>query len=242
MDTIEETTEPVGSDGATPSPDTSATDAQPSESTDSVSDGEVVEEGEPEVLLAGKYKTPEELEKAYSELQSKFGEVGQKAEVANLLEKQTGMNAQQIKDYISQQEQARMQEQIQNNPLGYVNAEVQQLKNKIALQAEEKELDKFLSSEEGKPYAQNRDKIFQLGLNLAKDKSYADIAKEWFGETRAQGQQDAYKKIEGKIGTQATGASQAAPKSRLTPEDMKNMTTEELEAVLPWADISQRPY
>jgi len=241
MDTIENT-EPVGEEDVTSSPDTSADDTQPSESTDSVDDGEVAEEGQPEVLLAGKYKTPEELEKAYSELQSKFGEVGQKAEVANLLEKQTGMNAQQIKDYISQQEQARMQEQIQENPLGYVHAEVQQLKNKIALQAEEKELDKFLSSEEGKPYAQNRDKIFQLGLNLAKDKSYADIAKEWFGETRAQGQQDAYKKIERKEGTQATGASQAAPKGRLTPEDMDNMTAAEMEAVIPHADISDRLY
>ena len=73
MDTIE-TTEPVGSDGATSSPDTSATDTQPSESTDSVSDGEVVDEGTPEVKYAGKYKSPEELEKAYLEAQSKLGE------------------------------------------------------------------------------------------------------------------------------------------------------------------------
>jgi len=240
MDTIE-TTEPVGSDGATSSPDTSATDTQPAESTDSVSDGEVVD-AEPEVLLAGKYKTPEDLEKAYSELQSKFGEVGQKAEVANLLEKQTGMNAQQIKDYISRQQQVQQQQEIQSNPLGYVAAEVQKLKNQISLQAEEKELDKFLSSEEGKPYAQNREKLMELGLYLRKDKPFPEIAKEFFGESRAQGQQDAYKKIERKEGTQATGASQAAPKGKLTLDDMKNMTSKELEDVLPWADISNRPY
>ena len=241
MDTIENT-EPVGEEDVTSSPDTSADDTQPSESTDSVDGGEVAEEGQPEVLLAGKYKTPEELEKAYSELQSKFGEVGQKAEVANLLEKQTGMNAQQIKDHIFRQQQAQAQQQIQENPLGYVHAELQQLKNQNALMKEEAELDKFLSSEEGKPYAANRDKIFQLGLNLEKDKSYADIAKEWFGETRAQGQQDAYRKIERKEGTQATGASQAAPKGRLTPEDMDNMTAAEMEAVIPHADISDRLY
>lgn len=242
MDTIEQNVEPVGEAGATASPDTSTNDTQPAESTDSVSDGEVVEAGEAPELLAGKYKSPQELEKAYKALEGKLGEVGQKAELANLLEKQTGMTHQQIKDYIANQERQQMEQQIRENPGMAAFQEVQSLKGQLALQQEEKELDSFLQSEEGKAYAPFKDKIFKLGLNLEKDKSYEDIAKEYFGQSRAQGQQDAYRKIEQKQTTQATGASQAAPKSRLTPEEMDKMTAAELEAILPHADISHRPY
>jgi hypothetical protein len=240
MDTITNDA-PVGEEDVTSSPDTASADTQPAESMDSVDGGEVVEAGEPEVLLAGKYKTPEELEKAYSELESKFGEVGQKAEIANLLEKQTGMNPQQIKEYISRQQQAQQQQQIQENPLGYVGAKVQQLENQIALQAEEKELDKYLSSEEGKPYAPFREKILNLGLKLETNKPYNEIAKEYFGESRAQGQQDAYKKIEVKKNTQATGTRSAAQK-KFGLEDMQNMSSAELEQILPHAENYNRPY
>jgi len=214
---------------------------QPTE-TEEVVDGNQSEEVGEEApqLLAGKYKSPEELEKAYKELEGKLGEVGQKAELANLLEKQTGMNHQQIKDYIARQEQQRMAQQIRENPGMAAYQEVQSLKGQLALQNEEKELDGFLK--ENPEYAPFKDKIFKLGLNLERDKSYADIAQEYFGESRAQGQQDAYQRIETKRNTQATGASQAAPKSRLTPEEMDNMTAAELEAILPHADISNRPY
>lgn len=233
MDTIE-TMEPAGSGGATSSPDTSTNDTQPTESTDSVSDGEVVDEGEASQLLAGKYKSPQELEKAYKELESKLGEVGQKAELANLLEKNTGMSHQQIRDYLARQEQQQMEAQFQANPGAYAFQEVQALKGQLALQTEEKELDKFLSSEEGKAYAPFRDKIFQLGLNLAKDKSYGDIAKEWFGEVRAQGQKDAYKKIEVKKQTQTTG-SVSTPQKKFSAEDLNGMTAAEMRAILPHA-------
>ncbi len=70
-------------------------------------------------------------------------------------------------------------------------------------------------------------------------KSYADIAKEYFGETRAQGQQDAYKKIDQKQKTQATGVL-STPAKKFTEDDMANMTAAEMEAILPKADISNR--
>jgi hypothetical protein len=240
VDTNEEITTPEGSDGATSSPDTVDNVTQPVESEEGVSDANQEDTGEG-TLLAGKYKNVEELEKAYQESQKAMGQLSQKAGLVNQLEQTTGMTSQQIAEALANQEQQRMNQAIQDNPGLAAFQEVQSLKSQLALQQEEKELDKFLTSEEGKPYASQRDKIFKLGLNLEKDKTYAEIAKEYFGETRAQGQQDAYKKIEQKIGTQATGASQAAPKGRVSIEDMKGMSSKEMESFLPWADISNRP-
>ena len=242
MDTINES--PVGVEGATSAPDTDSQDTQPAEvsneETQGVSDAQVSEkETEAEVLLAGKYKSPEELEKGYKELESKLGERGEHSELVKALEQQTGMSASQIKDYISQQNEAKLLQQYNDNPTPYLAQEIQQLKGQLALQAEERELDKFL--EKNPEYEPHKDKILKLGLNLERGKSYDEIAKEYFGEASAQGQQDAYKKIETKK-TQATGMSQSAPKGKLTPEDMDKMTATELEAVLPWADTSGRLY
>lgn len=239
MDTIEQEA-PVGVEGATSSQDTASQDTQTVESAEPVSDGEATEEAE-QALLAGKYKSPQELEKAYKELESKLGETGQKAELVNLLEKQTGMTTQQIKDAIAQQEKQRLDKEYQANPTAYTLSKVQELESKLALQAEERELDKFLQTEEGKAYEPFRDKIFNLGLKLETDKTYSEIAKEYFGNARAQGQQDAYKKIETKKNTQATGAM-SKPQRKLSDEDMDKMTAAELEAILPWADTSNRPY
>ena len=238
MDTIENIESPVGSDGATSSPDTdSQVDTQPSEVEEPVSDGESAEEV---ALLAGKYKSPEELEKGYKELESKLGERSEHSELTKMLEEQTGMSASQIRNYIAQQKEQQLMQQYKDNPTSYLANEIQQLKGQIALQAEEKELDKFL--ETNPEYAPHKDKILKLGLNLEKDKTYGEIAQEYFGSARAQGQQDAYKKIETKKMTQATGVSQAPPKGKLTPEDMDKMSVAELEAILPHADISQRLY
>ena len=133
--------EPVGVEDITPSPDTSTDIAQPEE-TGEASAVEPEESGEAS-LLAGKYKTPQELEKAYTELQSKLGEQGQKAELVNQLEKTTGMSHQQIKDYLANQEYAQYQQQVQGNPGLAAYQEVQQLKGQIALQKEEQELNKL---------------------------------------------------------------------------------------------------
>ena len=243
MDTNEQV--PEGGQDVSSSQDTTQDIAQPTESEEVVDGNQSEEVEEAPTLLAGKYKSPEELEKAYTELQSKLGESSQKAELANLLEKSTGMNAQQIKDYLAQQEYAKFQQaqqQAQADPGLAAYQEVQQLKSQIALQKEEQELNQFLNSEEGKPYTEFKDKILKLGLNLEKDKTYADIAKEYFGQARAQGQQDAYKKIDTKRNTQATGVSQSPPKGKFTEEDMEKMSADELAAILPWADTSSRPY
>ena len=237
MDTIEQ--EPAGEVEFAPSEDTSVNDTQPVE-TGEVTGTESEEAGEAQELLAGKYKSPQELEKAYNELQGKLGEQGQKAELVNLLERQTGMNANQIKEALAQQQYAQYQQTVQENPGLAAFQEVQQLKSQIALQNEEKELNNFLSSEEGKPYQAFKDKLLNLGLNLEKDKSYDEIARDYFGQAIATGQQSAYKKIDTKQMTQATSVSQAAPKSRITDEDMDKMSAKELEAILPWADVSHR--
>jgi len=237
MDTIENTEAPAGDEGATSSLDTaSQVDTQPSETEPIVSDEKTVEEEK--ALLAGKYKTPEELEKGYKELESKLGRREEHSELVKMLEEQSGMSPSQIKDYIAKQKAQALQAQYQANPELYTAQKIQELEGKIALQAEERELDKFLEKNPG--YSPHREKILKLGLNLEKDKTYDEIAREYFGEARAQGQQDAYKKIETKNMTQATSASQAAPKSRLTEEDMDKMSAAELEAVLPWADVSHR--
>jgi len=239
MDTIETTAEPVGSDGATSSPDTSAqVDTQPAETTDTVSDGQVADTGTPEVLLAGKYKSPEELENAYKELEGKLGQLGQKASVADLIQEKYGMSPEQLRQTIEAEEAQRLEQEYSTNPAGFALREVQQLKQELALRDEEKELDSFLSK--NPEYTANRDKILKLGLGSEKDKTYEEIAREWFGETRAQGQQDAYKKIEVKQKTQATGVS-SVPKRQISVEDMKNMSSAELEALLPHADVSDRP-
>ena len=244
MDTNEQT--PVGGQDVSSSQDTTADIAQPTQ-TDEVVDGNQSDEAaEASPLLAGKYSSPQELEKAYQELQGKLGEQGQKAEVANLIEKQTGMNAQQIKDYLTQQSYAQYQQQVQVNPGLAAFQEVQTLKNQMALQTEQNELDKFISSEEGKPYTEFKDKILNLGLNLERGKGYDEIARDYFGKAIAKGQQDAYKKIDKKVMTQATGASKGAPRSKITSEELDAMSHKDriaaMEAMYPHADTSNRPY
>jgi len=233
MDTINEI-EPVGSDGATPSPDTSSVDTQPTESADSVSDGKTEEVVEAPTLLAGKYKSQQELEKAYQELEEKLGEQGQKAELANLLEKTTGMNSAQIKDYLTQQQYAQYQAQVQDNPGLAAFNEVQQLRNELTLQQEQQELNKFLSSEDGKPYQDFKDKIFNLKQNLERDKDYGEIARDYFGKAIAKGQEVAYKKIDTKIMTQVTG-TRSVPQKKFSTDDLKNMSIAEMEQILPRA-------
>lgn len=238
MDTLE-TDEPVGGEGATSSQDTSEVETQTAEPVESVSDGATEEAEQPEALLAGKYKSPEELEKAYKELEGKLGTLGKRASVADLIQEKYGMTPEQFQQTIDAEEQARIDREAQSNPLGYLNKEVMSLKQQLALRDEEKELDSFLSK--NPEYQSQRDKILKLGLGPERDKTYEEIAKEWFGETRAQGQKDAYKKIDAKVRTQTTG-TQSAPTKKFTESDLDNMSAAELEKVLPWADVSHRPY
>lgn len=244
MDTIE-TREPVGAEGATSSQDTSQTDAQPLEAEENVSDIQSEESGDVSPKYAGKYNSPEELEKAYLEAQSAIGKASQKANLVNQLERTTGMTAQQIEQYILQQSQqmeeqqrVEQEQQIQENPGLVAFQELQRLKGQLAMKEEENTLDSFLRSEEGKPYQGFRDKLLQVALYVPayKNKDYSSIATDLFGQVRAQGQNDAYKKIDQKIQSQVTGVNQGAQPRKITPEDMKGMSTEELRAILPHRD------
>lgn len=239
MDTIETTAEPVGSDGATSSPDTSTqVDTQTVESPEVVSANESVDTGTPEVLLAGKYKSPEELENAYKELEGKLGELGQKAKVADLIQEKYGMTPDQLRQTIEAEEQARLEQEYATNPAGFALREVQELKNQLAFKEEEGKLNSFIA--ENPDYAPFKDKLFNLYINVEKDKDLSTIANDYFGQAIAVGQRGAYNKIETKLRTQATGVS-SVPKRQFSQADYANMSVAEMEAILPHADISDRP-
>lgn len=232
MDTID-TTAPVGGEGATSSQDTATNDTQTSAPVEAVSDGSS-DNAEGQALLAGKYKSPAELEKAYKELEGKIGTLGQKAKVADIIQEKYGISADQLQAQIDQIEAQKQLELQQQNPVGYLLQKQNALEAQLALQNEEKELDGFLNT--NPEYAPFRDKILNLGLHLEKDKSYQEIATEYFGQARAQGQKDAYTKIEVKKETQATGVM-SKPERKFSLEDMRNMSAKELEQLLPHAPL-----
>lgn len=238
MDTISQNSAPVGSDDVTSSPETaSQVDTQTSPTSQPVDGGAEGNEGKAtEALLAGKYKSPQDLEKAYKELEAKLGQTSQKAAIANQIEQATGMNSSQIAAYLQQQENARLQKEYQDNPMAYTTQKVQELEAKLMLQDEERELDSFI--QKNPEYSPYRDKLLNLGLNLEREKSYEDIATDYFGHARAQGQQDAYKKIEVKKTTQATGV-QSAPKKTLSEDDLRSMSVAELRSILPKAPVRE---
>jgi hypothetical protein len=247
MDTIE-TQAPAGSDDVTSSPDTAQVDAQTVETKATQDDGSLVETGANENLLAGKYKSPEELVNAYKELEGKLGDLGQKAKVADLLQEKYGVTPEQLRAQIEQQEYQQQQQRYAQDPMAPLLDKVTALEQKLAVQEQEKalntvtkELDTFVKNNPA--YEAHRDKILKLALTpnigfdptTGKEVGLDEIAKDYFGTARAQGQQDAYKKIETKEMTQATGVSRGAPKGKLTLEDLRGMSVAEQEAVLPHA-------
>lgn len=250
MDNIENTGPQEAADVTAAQGQPDATDTQPAESGVADNDSEPEEAGDASTPWAKdpkfKDKSPADIYKAYQEAQKAIGQVSQKAEIANLIEERFGMTPEQFKGQIDRMEQQQKQELYADNPLAPVMDEVKELKEKLtqqeqqtALMNEEKKLDDFLTSNpDYKPF---RDKILRIGLNLETEKEFEDIAKEYFGESRAQGQQDAYQKIETKKMTQATGA-QSAPKRKFTDEELDKMSAAEMEAILPHADTSHRPY
>jgi len=239
MDTLEQPIEPAGSDDVTSSPDTSVAETQPSETSENVDGGTEGNEGAPESLILGKYKTQEDLEKAHKELEGKLGSLGQKAAVADLIQEKYGMTPDQLRATIEAEEQQRQQQMYQENPGAFAVQKVQALEQQLAMEKEERELDSFI--QKNPEYAPQRDKILKLGLHLETGKPYEDIAREYFGEVRAQGQKDAYNKIDAKVRTQATG-TQSAPSKKFTEADFDTMSAAEMEAILPHADTSHRPY
>lgn len=247
MDTIENNAEPVGSDGATSSPDTSAqVDTQPSAPESTVSDAntETTEGTAPETLLADKFKSPQELEKAYKSLEGKLGELGQKAKAADLLQEKFGITPEELAERIANQEAEERQRRYAGNPLLPVLDKVSALEQKLqeqeqekAMMAVEKEIDGYLK--ENPAYAPFKDELQQLaltqgiGFNADGEVPIDELANKFFGKAIASGQQSAYKKIEVKKNTQTTGVV-STPKKGLSPEDIAKMTSAEYAAYKGW--------
>ena len=244
MDTIENNAEPAGSDDVTSSPDTSAqVDTQTVETEQSVDGATSGEAGEAQdKLLAGKYKSPEDLENAYKELEGKLGTLGQKAQVADLFEEKYGLTPEQLRQVVEQQELEAKRQRYADNPLAPVLDEVASLRQIVEQQelekanlAVENELNTFLK--ENDVYTPFREQIKRLaltegiGFDTNGERPIGDIADEYFGKAIAQGQQSAYNKIEVKKNTQTTGVV-STPNKGVTLDDMRNMTAAELEVLL----------
>jgi hypothetical protein len=245
------TAEPAVIGDATLSQDNSDINTQPEGTGDSISGGQSGNEGQASKPWDNdpkfKGKSDADIYNAYQEIEKSNGHLSQKAQFANMIEEKYGLTPEQFKAQLDETERLHQEKRYAENPLAPIYDEVQSLRQTVERQeaekayaTEEKQLDEFLSA--NPEYAPFKDKIFKLGLTTEQDKDYADIATEWFGQSRAQGQQDAYKKIDTKIMTQATGASMNAPRGKPTPEEMDKMSAAELEAILPHADTSNRPY
>jgi len=227
MENLETNTSPLGEAGATASQgQLGGNETQPSGTEAGTSDTQLGNEGQAPNPWDNdpkfKGKTSDDIYKAYKEAEKLTGQLSQKAQIANLIEKNYGIPPEELQARIEQQEQQSRQQYYANNPLAPVLDEVKQLRQVVeqqeqekALANEEKQLDKFLA--ENPDYAPHRDKLKTLALTKGIgfdddwEKSYDDIAKEWIGDVRAQGQNDAYKKIEIKKQTQTTGTSTTRP-------------------------------
>ena len=253
MDNIEQSSSPSGEADVTASQgQLDATDTQTDETSQPIDGGVGAESGQASNPWDNdpkfKGKTPEDIYKAYSEVEKLNGQLSQKAQVANLIQEKYGVTPEQLRLQIEAQERQQKQELYANNPLAPLMDEVSELKAYKQAQEQEKalanvnsELDKYIKDNPG--YETHRDKILKLALTpgigfdqeTGAETPIEDIAKDYFGTARAQGQQDAYKKIDKKIMTQATGAV-STPQKKLSMDDMQNMSVEELRAILPHAE------
>jgi len=181
-----------------------------------------------------KGKSAEDIYQAYNELEKQTGSLGQKAEIANLIEEKYGLTADQFKERLEAQEQQAQEQAVEQDPTGYLAQQVQKQQNELALMKEEKSLDNFL--QENPDYKPFKDKMMKLALGVEQDKPYEDIAEEYFGEAIKTGKQSAYNQIDKKKKTQSTGVSSA--KDKEVP-DLENMTSEEMEKVLPHAPTNE---
>ena len=254
MDNIEQSSSPSGEADVTASQgQLDATDTQTEETSQPVDGGVEAESGQASNPWDNdpkfKGKAPEDIYKAYKESEKLSGQLSQKAQIANLIEEKYGVTPEQLKAQIENLEAEKKQQYYANNPLAPVLDEVNQLKQIVqrqeqekALAGVEKEIDSYIK--ENPAYSAQRDKIMKLALTpnigfnpaTGEEVPIAELAREWIGEIRAQGQQDAYNKIENKIQTQTTGLSKGGPKPKITLEEMQKMSVEELRQILPHAE------
>lgn len=235
MDTNETQGAPVGSGDVTPSPDTASHVTH----EDGTTQGDnVSREGQPSEKLAGKYSSPQELEKAYKELESKMGSLGQKAAVADLLQEKFGVTPEQLRQRIEQQELQRKQELYAQNPLAPLVDEVQELRQwkqqqevERAQAAVKSEVEAFVK--ENPAYEGQKDNLMKLALTPGigftenGEVPLSELAGQFFGSAMAQAQQAAYQKIEMKQNTQATPTSKSAQKQAQGYESLKDLPLSE---------------
>lgn len=177
-----------------------------------------------------KGKSPEEMFKIVQEADRYKGELGQKAKVADMLSQQFGLTPERMEQIAHERAMSQRQQQIANDPVAAVYDKVQQLETQLQVKEEENKLNAFLSA--NPQYADFADEIKDLGFSVDRDKSWEQIAEKYFGRAIQKGQESAYKQINIKQNTQATGVSRGDIKPSVTLEDMQNMTAAELEAVL----------
>jgi len=237
MDNLQPTADSAGAEGATSSQEQSTVETQPVEAETAVSAPESTQAGSTQPWESDprfKGKTAEDVWKSYQEAQSLIGKTSQKAKVAELIEQKYGVTAERFAEIVERNSQAERQQYYAENPLAPLQEQVQTLQQQIALQEEQKALDGFIG--QNPEYAPFKDKLLHIGMNLETDKPYEQIADEYFGQAIKHGQQSAYKKIEQKTNTQASVASAAPSKGKLTPQEIEALPIKErisyLESIL----------
>lgn len=190
-----------------------------------------------------KGKEAKDIWKAYQEAQGLMTKTSQKAKIADLLEQKYGISPDKLTKIIEQREADDKQRQIAENPVAHLGEEVMNIKQQLALEKEQLELEKFIASDTGKQFDGVKEKIFRAAMTDPEyaEMSYEDIANDLYGGVIKNARQEAYQKIETKQSTQSTGVSRAEAKE-ITLDDMKNMSSAELEAILPKGNASDMTY
>ena len=240
MDNLENN-DPQGADDVTASGGQSEVETQPAEnateensaSTEAETASEATEAGESTYPWESddrfKGKSPEEMYNLVREADKYKGELGKKAKVADIIQEKYGIDPESLEQILTQQEQEKQQELLEEDPAAYLQNEVARTQQELALLKEEKALDNFLK--EKPEYAPFRDKLMKVAFTAEPNKPYSEIAEEYFGDAIKAGQQSAYEKIEEKTNTQATSSSQAEAQK----PNLDELSVEELEKVLPHA-------
>ena len=178
-----------------------------------------------------KGKTAEDMYKIVTEADKYKGQLSQKAKIADMLSAELGLTPEKIGELISQRQSQQQQQYLQQNPLAAVQQELNEVKQQLVIKEEDSKLEKFLQD---KPeFADFKEDIRKLGYTVDRDKDWPEIAAKYFGRAIVKGQESAYKKIDTKTKTQAAGVSRTEPKSSFSADELKNMSSAEMEKVLP---------
>lgn len=235
MDNLIQNTEPIEAAGATAATqdNSSAPETQPSETPEVVSANDGQTEGSTQNPWDAdprfKGKTADEMFNIVQEADKYKGQLSQKAKALELLESETGLSAEEIAGRLEAEQRDRQEQLITENPGAYALQELQRMQSQMAFNEVQNEMNSFIQA--NPEYSDFQEEILKLGLTVEQDKSFDEIAKSYFGRAIAKGQESAYKKIETKTQSQVTPSS-SQDKRSITIDDMRNMSSEELRAIL----------